>query len=459
MTAPSIRLRLTAWYSLVLLLGLSLFGLGMWLALRTRLVAGVDTRLAQRIRGVASAGGEMTDRKRVQRELSEFASEIPDTLIQLRDPSGEVIVPFSDQQPFAGRAPIRRTIEREGKPFRVLAARIELGGRPYEALVAGSLEEVDAVMRDFRNLLLLMIPGVLAAASLGGYWLSMRALRPVDEITSVAKSISVQNLSQRLAVPHTGDELQRMAETWNEVLERLESSVKRIRQFTADASHELRTPIALIRATAELALRRERAPEHYRNALRSIEIEAEQMTALAESLLLMARADSNGFQMALAPTDLNAIVSRVIGQHQALAAEKGIRLQTDSAGVPTLAQADEPAIHRLLLILIDNALKHTPAGGTVTLAARQSDGGVLLSVSDTGEGIPPDALPHIFERFYRSDPARAGRGGSGAGFGLGLSIAQAIAQAHGARIRVESSLGAGAQFLVELKSPFTEISG
>jgi len=287
----------------------------------------------------------------------------------------------------------------------------------------------------------------------------MRALRPVDEITSVAKSISVQNLSQRLAVPHTGDELQRMAETWNEVLERLESSVKRIRQFTADASHELRTPIALIRATAELALRRERAPEQYRNALRSIESEAEQMTALAESLLLMARADSNGFQMALAPTDLNAIVSRVIGQHRALAAEKGIRLQTESASVPMLAQADEPAIHRLLLILIDNALKHTPAGGMVTLAARQSDGGVLLSVSDTGEGIPPDALPHIFERFYRSDPARAGRGGSGAGFGLGLSIAQAIAQAHGARIRVESSLGAGAQFLVELKSPFTEISG
>lgn len=457
MTAPSIRLRLTAWYALVLLLGLSLFGSGTWFALRSRLVAGVDTRLAQHIRGVETIGleGEKIDRQHVQRELSEFATETPGALVQLRDPSGALIVPFPDQQPFADRAPVRHTVERQGKPFRVMTARIELGGRPYEVLVAGSLDEVDAVLRDFRNLLFLMIPAVLAVACLGGYWLSMRALRPVDEITSVAKSISVQNLAQRLAVPRTGDELQRMAETWNEVLERFESSVKRIRQFTADASHELRTPIALIRATAELALRRERAPEEYRNSLRSIESDADRMTALTESLLMMARADSNGFQLALVPTNLNTVVSRVIGQHRALAVEKEIRLQAESTGVPILAQADEPAIHRLLLILIDNALKHTPAGGAVTAAVRKSDGGVLLSVSDTGEGIPPDALPHIFERFYRSDPARAG----GSGFGLGLSIAQAIAQAHGARIAVESSLGEGTQFTIELRSAFTEFSG
>jgi signal transduction histidine kinase len=151
--------------------------------------------------------------------------------------------------------------------------------------------------------------------------------------------------------------------------------------------------------------------------------------------------------MTLVPTDLNAIVSHVIGQHQALAGEKGIQLKAESTGLPALAHADGPAIHRLLLILLDNALKHTPAGGTVTVAAHKYDGSVLLSVADTGEGIAPDALPHIFERFYRSDPARAG----GSGFGLGLSIAQAIAQAHGTRIRVESSLGAGALFIVSLK--------
>jgi two-component system heavy metal sensor histidine kinase CusS len=450
MTNRSIRLRLTAWYALVLLLGLSLFGLGMWFALRTRLVAGVDTRLALRIRGLESAGieGEKPNRAHLLRELSEFAGEMPDgTIIQLRDGAGEVIFVFPEQPPFADRAPVQRTEEHQGKPFRVVAARTKLAGVPYEVLVAGSLDEVDAVMRDFRNLLFLMIPAVLGAACLGGYWLSMRALRPVDEITSVAKSISVQNLSQRVTVPRTGDELQRMAETWNDVLERLESSVKRIRQFTADASHELRTPIALIRTTAELALRRERTSDEYRHSLRAIESEAEQMTALTESLLDMARADSNGFQMTLAPTDLNAIVSHVIDQHQALAGEKGVQLKSEIVAQPVVARADAPAIHRLLLILIDNALKHTPKGGAVTVAARRADGGVWLSVADTGEGIAPDALPHIFERFYRSDPARAG----GSGFGLGLSIAQAIAQAHGTRIQVESSPGAGAQFTVALK--------
>ncbi len=451
MTNRSIRLRLTAWYSLVLLLGLSLFGFSMWFALRSRLVAGLDKRLSQRIQGVEAAAGERktSDRARIQHEISEFASEIPDgTFLQLRDASGAILVPFPNQQPFAARAPLRGAMERQGKLFRVLAIRAELGGAPYEVLVAASLDEVDGIMRDFRNLLFLMIPAVLAAACLGGYWLSIRALRPVDEITSVAKSIGVQNLSQRLAVPRTGDELQRMAETWNDVLERLESSVKRIRQFTADASHELRTPIALIRATAELALRRERAPEEYRASLRSIENEAEQMTALTESLLEMARADSGGLRLTIAPTDLNPIVSHAIGQHLPLAAEKGIRLGAENAAAPALAQADGPAIHRLLLILIDNALKHTPAGGAVTVTAQRSNGAVTLSVADTGEGIPSDALPHIFERFYRSDPAR----GDGAGFGLGLSIAQAIAQAHGTRIRVASAPGAGARFTVVLKS-------
>jgi signal transduction histidine kinase len=142
------------------------------------------------------------------------------------------------------------------------------------------------------------------------------------------------------------------------------------------------------------------------------------------------------------------VARHATGQHQALAGEKGILLRAEVNDTPALAQADGPAIHRLLLILIDNALKHTPAGGTVTVAIQRRDGSVSLSVADTGEGIAPEALPHIFERFYRSDPARAG----GGGFGLGLSIAQAIAQAHGTRIRVESTPGAGARFTLALKA-------
>jgi signal transduction histidine kinase len=274
----------------------------------------------------------------------------------------------------------------------------------------------------------------------------LRALRPVDEITSVAKSISVQNLSQRVAVPRTGDELQRMSETWNAVLERLEIAVKRIRQFTADASHELRTPLAVIRATAELALRRERAPDEYRKSLRAIEAEAEHMTVLTESLLTVARADANGLGMEFAATDLQELVNAVVHQNDALAAEKGILLITRTGGPPVLATANASGIRRLLLILIDNALKYTPAGGTVTVSAATGAGGAVLSVEDTGQGIAAAVLPHIFERFYRGDPAR-----SGSGYGLGLSIAQAIAQAHGSEITVESAPGAGARFSVALK--------
>ena len=450
MTGRSIRFTLTVWYSLVLLLCLSLFGFGMWFALRTRLISGVDMRLSQRIRGFADGvEGESLNRGHLQRELSEFARDIPDgTQIQLRDPTGDIILPVPDQQTLPDRAPVRRTSDLHGRTVRIVATSIELMGRPYEVVVAASLDEVDSVMADFRKLLFLMVPGVLTLACLGGYWLSTRALRPVDKITTVAKSIGVQSLSQRLDVPRTGDELQRMAETWNQVLERLEQSVKRIRQFTADASHELRTPIALIRTTAELALRREREPEEYRTSLRAIESEAKQMTALTESLLSMARADSDGFHLSLVPTDLDAVVSQVVRQQQPLAVEKGIRLDREADGAPAAVSADGPAIQRLLLILIDNALKYTPAGGAVTVAARKSDGGVTLSVADTGEGIAPDALPHIFERFYRSDPARSG----GSGFGLGLSIAQAIAQAHGTRICVESAPGAGARFTVALKA-------
>ena len=172
------------------------------------------------------------------------------------------------------------------------------------------------------------------------------------------------------------------------------------------------------------------------------------MTALTESLMTMARADAGGFDMPLAATDLNDLVNDIVHRNEAIAAEKGIRLKAVAAAPAVLASANAAGIRRLLLILLDNALKHTPAGGTVTVSAAARDGGAVLTVDDTGEGIAADALPHIFERFYRGDPAR----GSGTGFGLGLSIAQAIAQAHGSEITVESAPGAGARFWLTLKA-------
>jgi len=249
-------------------------------------------------------------------------------------------------------------------------------------------------------------------------------------------------------VPQTGDELQRMSETWNDVLARLESAVKRMRQFTADASHELRTPLTLIRASAELALRRERDPAAYRAALRNIEEQAQCMTKLTESLLAVARMDAGSGDLPLQPVDLNGVLVSIAQQNEALAAARHIRLRVETSNGAALVRANDPALRQLLLILFDNALKFTPAGGTVTASVDPARDGAVVSVSDTGVGISPEALPFIFDRFYRADPARE----NGAGFGLGLSIAQAIAQAHGSEIVVDSTPASGSRFSLELKN-------
>jgi heavy metal sensor kinase len=445
----SIRQRLTAWYAAALLLGLIVFGFTMWISLRQRLVAGVDARLAQRLQGLnAALEPDIRDRARLQRELSEFSREVPDfSLVQLRDSSGAVLSPDPDQpvlRPPSGRAaPYTETVS--GRQLRVATSRLETAGSVFEAQVAMPLDDILGMLRDFRELLLFLIPAVLIVSCLGGYWLSSRALRPVDEITTVARSIGVQNLSQRIAVPQTGDEIERMARTWNDVLERLEISVRRIRQFTSDASHELRTPLALIRATAELALRRDREPEGYRSSLRQIEQDAGRMTELTESLLTLARADSDALEMTMQPADLNELAQSVVKQSCAAAADAGVDLRADMPDHPVEASADPSGLRRVLLILIDNALKHTPPGGAVTVSVSNQGRLAALSVQDTGEGIPAEALPHIFERFYRADAARGS-----SGFGLGLSIAQAIAQAHGTAIEVASTPGAGSRFWISL---------
>ena len=257
----SIRQRLTAWYAAALLLGLSLFALGMWIASTSASSTG-STRASHspsRSPHRPRSRAEIRDRAQLHQELAEFTREVPDgSLVQLREAPSAVPLPSA--------AP--RTETTGGRQFRIATTRLETAGSFFDAQVAMPLDETLAVLQDFRRLLFWMIPAVLLVACLGGYWLSVRALRPVDEITTVARSIGVQNLSQRLVVPRTGDELERMAQTWNDVLARLESSVQRIRQFTSDASHELRTPLTLIRATAELALRRDRHPEEYRSSLR-----------------------------------------------------------------------------------------------------------------------------------------------------------------------------------------------
>ena len=293
--------------------------------------------------------------------------------------------------------------------------------------------------------MLAFAPVFILLAAAGGYALARRALRPVDEVTAAARSITIRNLSQRLAVPATGDEIERMSIAWNEALARLDAAVHRLAQFTADASHELRTPVALIRTAAELALRRERAPEDYRRTLRQIAEESERTSRLIDDLLALARADAGLMPMPVAELDLAALVLEVGERSRILAAAHDLSLETEVPEEPVALPGNEAGLRRLLSVIVDNAVKYTPAGGAVRLRLARDTQGASVEIRDTGVGMAPDVVPHIFERFYRADESRNRDTG---GSGLGLSIAKWIADCHGAAIQVESVAGQGSVFRV-----------
>jgi two-component system, OmpR family, heavy metal sensor histidine kinase CusS len=323
-------------------------------------------------------------------------------------------------------------------------------GRRYRILVAAPLEGTELMLRRLREVLLWATPLVLLIGSLGGYWMSRRALQPVDAITRAAQTIGIENLSQRLEVPAAGDELARLSETWNNMLARLEAAVKRLSQFTADASHELRTPITLIRATAELTLRRERSVETYREALRHIINDSDRTARLIEDLLSLARADAGLPALPLDRLELMPLVREVCEQGQILAEARQLEISAEAPEQPVFVDANDPALRRLLLLLVDNAVKYTPAGGRITVSVGMEPSGATVTVRDTGIGIPDSALPHVFERFYRVDESRNREGG---GAGLGLAIAQWIAQRHNASLEAESVMGQGSAFRVRFPHP------
>lgn len=435
----SIGARLTLWYSLVLLAGLALFGAGILLLVKHSLMTTVNETLAQQAKGVATVlQSEYQPNKpeNLREELSEYAEATPEgNLIEVRDPQGQVVI--GSRLVTSARGSRWR--------YRTLITQATVQGQTYRIVVSAPLGGTVATLRHVRELLLWATPGVLMIASLGGYWISRKALAPVDAITRAAQSIGIENLSQRLEVPAAGDELQRLSETWNGMLERLEAAVKRLSQFTADASHELRTPIALIRATAELTLRRERSTETYREALRHIMEETDRTTRLIEDLLLLARADAGLPALALDRVELTPLVRDVCEQGQILAQQRQLDISTEAPEHPVFVDANDPALRRLLFLLVDNAVKYTPAGGHITVSVAQDSSGPTVTVRDTGIGIPDTALPHVFERFYRVDESRNREAG---GAGLGLSIAQWIAERHHARLEAESVEGRGSAFRV-----------
>ena len=449
MTALSIRLRLAIWYGLVLLLALSVLGAGIWLGVDHSLRTALDRTLTDRAQGVIttiaieSADVPPAD---LTKELNEYARESQEgRLIGVRDESGRYLLKPSFAYPPSLTISEYGTVRTQDGQYRLYRASSSIRGHVYQIFVAGSMQQIAMTERLLRAWLFLAAPLVLVIASLGGYWISRRALAPVDAITHAARSIGIGNLGERLPVPPTGDELQRLSEAWNEMLGRLDDAVRSLSRFTADASHELRTPVALIRTTAELALRRERAADVYREALGQIADEAVRTGELVEDLLALARADAGNSALQFDRVDLAEVCREVCAQAEPIASARELHLTGIVPAGPTWVEGHKLAVHRLLLQLIDNALKYTRPGGSVTLALSAAGDAATVSVRDTGIGIDAAALPHIFERFYRADASRTRETG---GSGLGLAIAKWIADSHHAEIQVSSAAGEGSEFQV-----------
>jgi heavy metal sensor kinase len=295
-----------------------------------------------------------------------------------------------------------------------------------------------------RLLTALLIGGGLLTllAGFAGYFLASRTLAPIDEITHAARRISTEDLAARLTLPDTGDEVSRLASTFNDMLTRIEGGFRRERQFTADASHELRTPLTAMQAILSVTRQRKRKPAEYEQALDDLTEETERLRSLTESLLALARADLHPMELT-ETVDLSTLLEDVTESLCPLAEAKGLEITCETA-INLTVRGESDGLIRLFINLLENAIKYTEQG-SVNVSARKDRGNVHVEIKDTGIGIQPEHLPHIFERFYRVEQSRSQRG-----TGLGLAIAFQIVQAHGGNIEVESTLGTGTTFRIEL---------
>jgi heavy metal sensor kinase len=452
----SLRFRLAVWYFATVAVICSAAAFGYWFAIEDALNHALDQGLRYRLVGLrhyledVGASGQAEVGARLA-EVSQLGE-----LYQVFDANGALIAQ-SDGLARHGvlpRPPHELGFEityAAGGPdeFRLRFAwqKVTIRGRSLVLGAADPQRKYEGILGAFRSVLLLSAPVILLVAAAFGLWLGRRALAPVSRIADDARAIGESNLSARLAVPESRDELQQLSETLNDMLERIEQSFTRTRQFTADASHELRAPMTLIYTAAQFSLRRERSRDELVDSMQKILRESERTTTLIDDLLVLARGDAGREEADLQAIDAAPLVRDVAQQATAMATAKGVRVEQRLEGETLPVNGDETRLRRLLLILADNAVKFTSAGGLVTFAGAVGATGVTISVADTGIGIAADDLAHVFERFWRADKVRSREAG---GTGLGLAIARQIADQHGARLEVQSETGRGSTFTLRL---------
>lgn len=467
----NIRLRLTLWYTAILFLILVIFSVAVYVGLTRSLLTTLDNHLQREV-------GEILGNLSFEHEGEEEHEHEEETLTgesglelsytpeegvfwRVLDTNG---TPLIDPGHFEGASFDQTAITADHTQFEYATLASDLPVRLYTApfvieeqgagvvQVAESYRHIQEVQQQLLTLLAIGIPFILLAASLGGWFLASSALNPIDRITRAARKISADDLHQRLNFKLPNDEVGHLAATFDQMLARLEDAFERQKRFIADASHEMRTPLTILKGDVEVALNRPRSAAEYRQTLEMVNETADRLTALVGELFLLARADNQQFPLQLEQLNLSALLSREVANLMPRAVKQNIALNLD-APESLLIEADPAKLSRLFINLVDNAIKYSEAGDTVTVTVSTENGSARVAVADTGPGIPPDHLPHLFERFYRVDKARSRQaaeedGSSGAG--LGLSITDWLAKAHGGQIEVESQLGEGTTFVVWL---------
>jgi heavy metal sensor kinase len=451
-----IRVRLTAWYAVLVALIIGALGAFVVLQLRSDLTATIDrdvrSAAAQLGAGYAMEGTEEF------LDLSESVLPGSGAAAQVLDRDGRILLRFGE--PIAdgeiAPEPVRRaavagrsrliTVARDGNRYKAMVVPTVRQGRPQVVVVAETLRDVDRSVGRLVVLLLIAGPAVLALTALSGWWLSRKALRPVERMASQAGEISIDPLHDRLAVPAPADEIRHLGLTLNAMLERLEHGVQEKRRLIADASHELRTPLAVMRSELDVSLREEDLPEDARAALESTREEVDAMSRTVDNLLTLAQVDEGRLELLTTPVGIDEAIEAAVRPLRPLAEAKGVRLEVETVRCDALA--DPQRLHLALTNLIENAIKYATPGGVVQVAGWCEADELGVTVRDDGPGIPVAARAHVFDRFYRVDDAR-GRGGAG-GSGLGLSICREIAGAHGGRVWVDSQEGVGSAFSLGL---------
>ncbi|MDT7542073.1 MAG: two-component system, OmpR family, sensor kinase [Acidobacteriota bacterium] len=467
----SMRVRLTFWYVAVLALVLIAFSTGLYVVTKRDLYDDLDEDLTLSLETVEvkfarELGDGVADKQAARDAINELSTREAAAVF---DSTGNMVA----EQPALGdihaRLPspdaltdrdVYLETQTQGQTSnavmrRVAARRVHVAPQRvlYVVVVSESFDSVTDRLGTIRDLFYLAVPGALLISGVGGWFLTRRSLAPVVAMSERAHRISAENLEQRLPIANPRDELGRLAATFNELLTRLDDTFTLRRRFMADASHELRTPLSVIRTAADVTLEREgRSEIEYRDALKIIDEQSRRLTRIVEDMFTLARADV-GHQN-LHPTDfyLDELISEAARAADVLGARKDVAI-TVAPAAETPFHGDEGLLRQMILNLLDNAVKHTPSGGSVRVSLSREDGQYAIAVSDTGAGIPAEAHLLIFERFYRVDKTRSrAEAGptAGSGAGLGLSIARWIAEAHGGSLRLQCSSEAGSVFVASI---------